>query len=188
MRSLVQRWPFILPLVVITVLVGVFTKRLVDIDRGADPHTIPSVLINQPLPAFSLAPLPGREATDEPFSDADLKGHVILLNVFGSWCVSCLEEHPTLLEIARTGLVPIVGIDWRDTPERAEAWLKSHRDPYARIGQDPDSRAAIALGVTGAPETFLIDADGIIRFKQTGPITPEVWNATLRPLIEKLQK
>ncbi|TAL00699.1 MAG: DsbE family thiol:disulfide interchange protein [Rhodospirillaceae bacterium] len=170
-------------------LVAIFGKRLLDVDRGADPRVIPSVLLNTPMPKFSLAALPGRKSSAAtPFTDADLKGRVSLVNVFGSWCIACLEEHPTLVAIAKQGGVQIYGIDWRDTPERGAEWLNDHGDPYALIGQDPDSTTAIDLGVTGAPETFVVDGDGIIRYKQIGPITPEIWQSTLRPLIADLQK
>jgi cytochrome c biogenesis protein CcmG/thiol:disulfide interchange protein DsbE len=182
-----RRWLYLLPMAAIVFLVVIFAKRLVDVEQGDDPHLLPSVLLNTPLPAFTLAPLPGR-ASDAPLTTDSVKGHVSLLNVWGSWCIACLEEHPMLLEIAKEGVVPINSIDWRDTPERAQAWLAEHGDPYAQIGQDPHSATAIDLGVTGAPETFLVDAQGIIRYKQVGPITPEVWQKKLKPLIASLQK
>jgi cytochrome c biogenesis protein CcmG/thiol:disulfide interchange protein DsbE len=181
-----KRWPYLLPLVVIVSLFAIFGKRLVDVERGKDPNLIPSVLLNTPIPDFDLAGLPGR--TDAAgLKTADLKGRVSLVNVWGSWCVACLQEHPTLIELAKQGDVPIQGIAWRDTPERSLAWLKKNGDPYNLIGQDPDSHVAISLGVTGAPETFLVDGNGIIRYKQIGPITPEVWRKTLAPLIAQLR-
>ena len=184
---MLKRWPFLLPLAVIAVLFGIFAKRLVDVDRGLDPRLIPSVLLNTPMPVFDLAGIPNRGNAKSLTTD-DLKGQVSLVNVWGSWCIACLQEHPTLLDIAKKGTVRIHGVAWRDTPERSLAWLNAHGDPYTLIGQDPDSRTAIALGVTGAPETFLVDRQGVIRFKQTGPITPEIWRDTLAPLIAQLQK
>lgn len=183
-----RRWPFLLPIAVILVLVGVFGKRLMDVEGGDDPHRLPSILLDRPMPQFSLAPLPGRDAHTDNFTNADLAGEVSLINVWGSWCVACLQEHPMLMDIAKQGDVAIHGIDWRDTPQAGLAWLNKHGDPYARIGQDPDSHTAIDLGVTGAPETFIVDQDGVIRYKQIGPITPEIWRTTMLPLIEHLRK
>jgi cytochrome c biogenesis protein CcmG/thiol:disulfide interchange protein DsbE len=180
-----SRWPYIIPLVVILALAGVFGKRLLDVERGLDPSLIPTVLLNTPIPDFDLPPLPGR---GEALTSAGLKGQVSLINVWGSWCVACLAEHPVLLEISKSGEVPIHGIAWRDDPEKSLAWLAKHGDPYSKIGQDPNSKAAIAFGIVAAPETFLVDAEGIIRYKQTGPITPDVWRNTLKPLIAQLKK
>jgi len=110
------------------------------------------------------------------------------VNIWGSWCIACTVEHPLLMEIARSGDVPIYGIAWRDQPERAIAWLKRHGNPYTKIGQDPNSIAIINLGVTAAPETFLIDRDGVIRYKISGIVTREMWNDTLKPLIAQLSQ
>jgi cytochrome c biogenesis protein CcmG/thiol:disulfide interchange protein DsbE len=185
--STARRWPYLVPLLVILVLLGIFAKRLIDVEHGDNPNLIPSVLLNTPLPSFDLPGLPGR-SDDRGLKTDDLKGEVTLLNVWGSWCVACLEEHPNLVALAKAKAVPIDGIAWRDTPERALAWLQTHGDPYARIGQDPKSDTAIALGVTGAPETFVIDAQGVIRYKQIGPITPKVWQDKIAPLIAKLRQ
>ena len=180
-----KRWPFLIPLLVIAALVGIFGKRLMDVSKGDDPHLLPSVLLNTPLPDFNLVALPGREPG---LATADLKGDVSLVNVWGSWCVACLSEHPFLMSLKQQNAVPIHGIAWRDTPEASLQWLAKNGDPYTRIGQDPRSVTAIALGVTGAPETFVVDKMGIIRYKQVGPITPEVWRSKLAPLIEQLRK
>ena len=182
-----KRWPYFMPLIVLVALSGVFGKRLLDVEQGVDPKLIPSVLLNTPLPAFDLVGLPGRD-DDRGLKSEDLKGQVTLVNVWGSWCIACLDEHPTLMKLARDEGVIIHGIDWRDTPEKSLAWLAKHGDPYARIGQDPSSEAAIALGVTGAPETFIVDAEGIIRYKQIGPITPTVWREKIAPLLDALRK
>jgi cytochrome c biogenesis protein CcmG, thiol:disulfide interchange protein DsbE len=180
-----KRWPFLIPLLVVAVLLGIFGKRLIDVSGGDDPHLVPSVLLNTPLPEFNLPALPDRE---QGLATADLRGQVSLLNIWGSWCVACLAEHPFLMQLKQRDAIPIHGIAWRDTPTASSQWLAKHGDPYSRIGQDPRSVAAIALGVTGAPETFVIDASGMIRYKHVGPITPEVWQRTLAPLIAQLQQ
>lgn len=148
-----------------------------------DPSKIPSVLIDKPLPAFNL----GRVEADIPgLSSSDLHGQPILLNVFGSWCVACRQEHESLLALKERGVV-IDGIDWRDSANDGARWLSRNGNPYARVGSDPLGRTAIDLGVTGAPETFVIDAKGRVRYKQIGPIDADTWNNTLQPLLEKLK-
>ena len=179
-HELMRRAPFVIPLVLFVVLVGYFWIGL-----GQDPHEVPSPLINHPVAEFALAPLEGRE---QGFNSGDLKGQVSLVNVFGSWCVACRIEHPFLTQLSRQGIVPIYGIDWREKNRQAgPAWLKQYGDPYMLVGDDPESRAAIAFGVTGAPETFIVDASGVIRYKQVGPITSEVWEETLWPIVRQLQ-
>lgn len=180
-----KRWPYLIPLVAILALGAVFGKRLLDVEHGLDPSLIPTVLLDTPMPAFDLPPLPDR---GEGLNSEDLKGQVYLVNFWGSWCIACLAEHPMLLKIKDSGVIPIHGVAWRDEPERSLAWLAKHGDPYARIGQDPHSKTAIAFGVVAAPETFLVDANGVIRYKQTGPITEEDWNGKIKPLIAQLKK
>ena len=177
---MMRRIAFLLPLIAV-LGIGIFLA----LGLGRDPHVLPSVLIDQEVPAFDLPPIEGR---GKGFSNADLLGKVSLVNVFGSWCVACRVEHPVLVKIRDGGTVPIYGIDWNET-DRASgpAWLKRHGDPYALVGDDPNSKAAIAFGVTGAPESFIVDARGFIRYKHTGPITEQAWNETLLPLIERLR-
>ncbi|MDX2144337.1 MAG: DsbE family thiol:disulfide interchange protein [Rhodospirillaceae bacterium] len=184
-----KRWPFLVPLLVVAALVGIFGKRLLDVQQGADPRLLPTVLLQTPFPEMDLPPLPGRAQGKGTLGikTSELKGTVSLVNVWGSWCVACLAEHPLLMELAKSDDVPIHGIAWRDEPTASARWLAQHGDPYARIGQDPRSHAAIALGVTGAPETFVVDAAGVIRYKHIGPITPEIWRDTLQPLIASLR-
>lgn len=149
-----------------------------------DQTTLPSRLIDKPVPGFSLTPMPGHTS----FTHKDLGGEVALVNVFGSWCAPCLIEHPVLVEIHKSGDVPIYGINWLDTPERGAAWLARHGNAYTRVGNDEDSRAAIALGVGGAPETFIVDKKGRIRYRHAGPITRETWEKTLHPIVQQLQQ
>jgi cytochrome c biogenesis protein CcmG, thiol:disulfide interchange protein DsbE len=148
-----------------------------------DPSIIPSVLIDKPLPAFNL---PGVEAGAVGLSSADLHGRPALLNVFGSWCSSCVAEHPMLMELQREGVV-IYGIDWRDEAADGAKWLDANGNPYARVGNDRLGRVGIDLGVTGAPETFIVDAKGRVRYKQIGPIDADTWTNTIAPLMRKLQ-
>lgn len=172
-------WFALAPVVVLMVIGGFFAFGLT-----RDPKALPSTMIDRPMPDFALTRLtPEREA----LNNRDLLGQVSLVNIFGSWCGSCVLEHPQLTEIAQSGVVPVFGVDWRDPPGAGAAWLARYGDPYAKTGVDSDSRLAIDLGVTGAPETFVVDRTGRIRYKQVGPITPEVWNDTLLPLIRKLE-
>ena len=179
----VNRWPYILPLLVVAVLAGLFIKRIVDVEHGRDPSLIPTVLDNTAMPEFDLQPLPGR---GEALRSADLKGQVTLVNFWGSWCIACVAEHPMLLEIAKSGAVKIEGVAWRDEPDAALAWLAKRGDPFDKVGQDPRSHTAIGFGVVAAPESFVIDKQGIIRYKETGVITREKWVNTIKPLIERL--
>ena len=151
---------------------------------GRDPSALPSALIDQPMPTFTLPPV--REH-DPGFARADLDGDVALVNVFASWCGPCRVEHPTLLALAAQRRVPIHGIDWKEAPEQGRAYLAAAGDPYARIGSDENGRLALDLGVTGAPETFIVDRAGRIRYKQVGPITPEVWTETIAPILNRLE-
>ncbi len=178
---ILKRLLFLVPLAVFVVMLVYFAVGLTK-----DPHRIDSVLINTPFPELELAPMPGQETG---FKTDDLKGQVSLVNVWGSWCVACRVEHPFLLELKERNVIPIFGIDWREkAPGDGPAWLKRLGTPYHRIGYDPESRAAIALGVTGAPETFVVDRNGVIRYKQIGPLLPEVWEQTIRPIVEELSK
>ena len=179
-----NRLTFLLPLIVLIALGGYFTKGLYDAGQR-NPNELPSVLLKQPVPEFSLAPIEGRA---RGLSSADLKGEVTLVNIFRSWCEPCRAEHPVLMGIREKKLVPIHGIDWREVDRQAgPKWLKKFGDPYTLIGDDPKSLGAIAFGVTGAPETFLVDKKGIIREKKIGPITTEYWKETLWPKIKKLR-
>jgi len=149
-----------------------------------DPRKMPSTLIDRPIPAFALPPL---EASGEGFASADLAGKVALVNVFASWCPGCRVEHPTLLRLAREGKVPLYGINWKDKPGDGLKWLKANRSPYLKVGDDGSGRLGIDLGVTGVPETFVVDRSGRIRYRHAGPITEDVWQETFEPLLASLR-
>ncbi|HUX25694.1 MAG TPA: DsbE family thiol:disulfide interchange protein [Burkholderiales bacterium] len=150
-----------------------------------DPRELPSPLIGKPVPEFSLPPVMGRTLG---LSSADLKGQVALVNVFASWCVACREEHPVLLALSKQGIVPIEGLNYKDKPDDAQAWLDALGDPYTRTGADISGRVGIDWGVYGVPETFVVDRNGVIAYKQIGPITPKVLEDTILPLVRKLQQ
>ena len=171
---------YLIPLGIFLVLV-VFLA----IGLGRDPHEVPSPLINKAAPTFRLPQL--KEPT-KTFSAADMHGKVWVLNVWASWCVSCREEHPLLLEYAKTGAVPIYGLNWKDKREDALDWLGELGDPYVLSVTDLDGRVAIDYGVYGAPETYLIDQNGTIRYKQIGAVTPDVWQGKILPLVQQLNR
>ncbi len=146
---------------------------------------IPSNLIGRPAPEFNLPPIePGKPA----LSRADLLGEVSLVNVFASWCTACRIEHPLFMQLAKDRRVPIHGLNYKDQPAHAIAWLAELGDPYTRIGSDLNGRVAIDWGVYGVPETFVISADGTIAYKHIGPISEEVLQRTILPLIAKLRR
>ena len=171
---------FIVPLAIFVVLVGFLWVGL-----ARDPREVPSPLVDKPAPAFSLAQL------DNPakrLGPADLKGQVWLLNVWASWCVSCRVEHPLLVALAKTKLVPVIGLNYKDTNDLGRAWLAEHGDPYQVSVVDADGRVGIDWGVYGVPETFVVDKTGVIRYKQIGPITLESLQQKILPLVRELQK
>jgi len=170
----------IIPLVLFVILV-VFLA----IGLGRDPHKLPSALINKPAPEFALAEL--RDPT-KLISPQQMRGKVWILNVWGSWCPACREEHPFLMEIARTGAVPIYGLSWKDKREDALAVLSELGDPYVLNMSDFDGRVAIDYGITGAPESYLIDKDGIIRYKEPGQLTPEIMREKILPMVRELNR
>lgn len=149
-----------------------------------DPREIPSPLIDKPAPDFHLTQL---HAPDKTLSLADMKGQVWLLNVWASWCVACREEHPVLMQFAQQQVLPIIGLNYKDKVEDGLAWLKQGGDPYTTSIVDADGRVGIDYGVYGVPETFLIDRQGRIRYKQIGPVTQEVIDKLLLPKIRELQ-
>ncbi len=150
-----------------------------------DPGNIPSALIGKPVPVFDLPPVQGR--TSGLRSD-DLIGDVSLLNVFASWCVACRAEHPLFMRLAREQIVPIHGLNYKDQPQDAAAWLDQLGDPYTRTGADINGRVAIEFGVYGVPETFVIGRDGRIAYKHIGPVTAQALKDVILPLIGRLRE
>jgi cytochrome c biogenesis protein CcmG/thiol:disulfide interchange protein DsbE len=168
---------FVLPLAIFLALAFFLWRGL-----SLNPRDVPSPLIGKPVPQFTVPLLHDSAAT---LSAAELRGKFYLLNVWGSWCVSCREEHPVLVELAKKRTIPIYGLNWKDRHEDAVAWLARFGDPYLASGVDRDGKVAIDFGVYGAPETYLVDPEGIIRFKQTGPLTWKIIEEKIMPLIAK---
>ncbi|MFH1494910.1 MAG: DsbE family thiol:disulfide interchange protein [Pseudomonadota bacterium] len=170
---------FLIPLGIFIVLVG-----FLGIGLNLNPREVPSPLIGKPAPDFKLPLLsdPARQ-----LSPADLRGKVWLFNVWASWCASCRQEHDLLLELSRQGSVPIYGMDYKDQPGDAQTVLARYGNPYVETVVDIDGRAGINFGVYGVPETYLIDKGGIIRYKHTGPLTQEILDRKILPLVKELQ-
>jgi cytochrome c biogenesis protein CcmG/thiol:disulfide interchange protein DsbE len=171
---------FAIPLAVFVVILAFLFVGL-----GLNPREVPSPLIGKPAPAFQLAQL---HTPDRPFTQQDMLGQVWLLNVWASWCISCRDEHPLLVELAKAKTVPLVGLNYKDKPDEAKAWLKQFGDPYQLSITDLNGRVGIDYGVYGVPETFLIDKAGVIRYKHIGPITPDALQTKILPLVKELQK
>jgi len=167
---------FFLPIAAFLVLVVIFYNGLYK-----DPTIVPSPFIGKPAPEFAV---PSLYEPDTLISNADMQGEVALFNVWASWCPSCVHEHELLMEIAAADTVPIYGLNWKDDRNDALVWLQRLGNPYTAIAHDPDNVVGIDWGVYGAPETFLIDADGIILHKLIGQMTPEIWQQEFLPLIE----
>lgn len=168
-------WRFYVPLAGLAVLVAFFYSGLF-----RDPSQIPSPLIGKPAPAFSLPSLqdPAREV-----SNSSYRGGLYLLNVWGTWCAGCREEHEVLLDIAKTKVVPIVGLNWKDERPLALRWLGQLGDPYVETAFDAEGRVAIDWGVYGAPETFLVSGDGTVLHKHIAPMTMQSWERDFLPRI-----
>jgi len=150
-----------------------------------DPRLVPSPLINKPVPEFSL---PGLANADQHLASSDLRGQVSLLNVWASWCVACRTEHPLLLDLAKKNLVTLYGLNYKDKRDDALRWLDFYGNPYVESAHDIDGKVGIDFGVYGVPETFIVDKQGIIRYKQIGPITEDILEETILPLIGKLDR
>ena len=172
-----------LPLVIpLAAFVAIAAFLAVGLTR--DPREVPSPFIDKPAPAFRIEQLHDAKVA---FSPEDMRGKVWLLNVWASWCVSCRAEHPLLVDMAKRRLVPIVGLNYKDKREDGLQWLTKFGDPYSLSAYDVEGRVGIDYGVYGVPETFVIDKQGVIRYKQIGPITPEALEKTILPLIRKLE-
>jgi cytochrome c biogenesis protein CcmG, thiol:disulfide interchange protein DsbE len=173
-----KRWQFVVPLALFAVLLA-----FLGVGLNLNPREVPSPLIGKPAPAFELARL------DDPavrITHADLQGKVWILNVWASWCVACREEHPLLVEFSRRSTVPLYGLNYKDKRDDGLAWLARFGNPYTASLFDVDGRVGIDFGVYGVPETFIIDKQGVVRFKQIGPVTPEVLRDRIEPLLKQL--
>jgi cytochrome c biogenesis protein CcmG, thiol:disulfide interchange protein DsbE len=170
-------WKFLLPFAAFVALVVLFAFGL---NPSRDIHALPSPLIGKPAPEFALTDVmdPSRVV-----SNATLKGQVYVLNVWGTWCVACRQEHEALLAIAQQHVVPIIGLDYMDEREKAKQWLTQLGNPYNAVAFDTDGRTAIDWGVYGAPETYLVDGKGRVIFKFITPMTAEVWQHEFLPRI-----
>ena len=167
-----ERLKLFVPLLIFLVLALVLYFGL-----GRDPRALPSALVDRPLPPFSLPVLEGDAVVDESL----LHGKVRLLNVWGTWCVACRDEHPFLLELANRG-VAIVGLNYKDDPDAARAWLARLGDPFEAVVVDAAGRYGLELGGYGAPETYVVDADGVIRYRHVGVIDADVWRDRIEPV------
>src|SRR3990172_9402414 len=169
---------FLWPLAIFILLVGFLAVGL-----KLDPREVPSPLVGKPAPAFAL---PVLHQPDKRFAPGDMRGKVWLLNVWASWCVSCREEHPVLVDLAKSGVVPIVGLNYKDERSDGLRWLRQFGDPYQLSVYDREGMVGIDYGVYGVPETFLIDKTGIIRYKRIGVVTPEILRDKILPLVREL--
>lgn len=170
---------FLVPLAIFGVLLVFFGVGL-----KLNPREVPSPLINKPAPDFNL---PQLFEPQQAIGRKSLLGQVYLLNVWASWCVSCRQEHPLLVQLSRTGAVPIYGLNYKDDRGDAQDWLRKFGNPYTMSGFDQDGRVGFDFGVYGVPETFLIDRQGVIRYKQIGPITRQALHDKILPMVKELQ-
>lgn len=170
---------FLLPLAAFLVVVGFLAVGLT-----LNPRELPSPLVGKPAPAFSLPQLHDQAKV---FSPNEMTGKVWLLNFWASWCGGCKEEHPVLLQLAKSGEVPIYGVDYKDTRDEALTWLRQHGNPYPLTAVDEAGRVGINYGVYGVPETYVIDKQGVIRYKQIGPLREDTLKTKILPLVRELQ-
>jgi cytochrome c biogenesis protein CcmG/thiol:disulfide interchange protein DsbE len=171
----------------VLVTLGIFGALVAMLAAGLtlNPREVPSPLIGKPAPAFSL---PLLQAPDKTFSSKDPLGKVWVFNVWASWCVACREEHPLLVQFAKSAGVPLYGLNYKDKREDGLRWLARYGDPYRASFYDPDGKVGVDYGVYGVPETYVVDKKGVIRFKQIGPITPDVLAKRIVPLIRELER
>jgi cytochrome c biogenesis protein CcmG, thiol:disulfide interchange protein DsbE len=178
-RVSARRLAILLPVTLFAVLAGLLAWGLF-----RNSTDIPSVLIGKAIPEFSLPPVQGRTMG---LTSSDLRHEVSLVNVFASWCVPCREEHPLFMQLAASGKVPLHALNYKDRPDEAARWLDTTGDPYTRTGADLNGRVAIDWGVYGVPETFVVSAHGHIAYKHIGPVTHQVLDETILPLVERLR-
>ncbi len=174
-----KQWKLLLPLAIFLVLVIVLGRGL-----SLDPREVPSPLLGKVAPPLTL---PRLDDAEREFKREDLLGKVWMLNVWASWCVACREEHPELVALAKRGLLPIYGLNYKDKRADGLAWLNNFGNPYQASAFDAKGRAGIDWGVYGVPETFVIDQQGIVRLKHIGPLTAEVIRTKIEPLLKQLQ-
>ncbi len=175
-----KRWVYLLPLGIFVGLVILFFIGL-----ELNPRLIPSPLIGKPAPSFSL---PRLHHPGEIFQETDLQGEISLLNIWATWCPSCKQEHPVLMQIAKANKAPIYGLYYKDDPEYGVEWLKNNGNPYRANAVDKDGSVGIEWGTYGTPETFIIDEKGIIQYKHVGPISWQDWKDKLLPKIQSLRE
>jgi cytochrome c biogenesis protein CcmG/thiol:disulfide interchange protein DsbE len=173
-----RRLPYLIPVALFLALVAYFALAL---RPGHDPATLPSAMIDKPAPDFDLAGVAGAPG----LSRAALQGHAAIVNFFASWCLPCRSEHPLLMRLSEEEHVPLFGIAYKDKPEDAARFLGQLGDPYRRVGLDETGRVGIDFGVYGVPETYFVDRQGIVRWRWAGPLTPEIVDHQLRPLLKK---
>jgi cytochrome c biogenesis protein CcmG/thiol:disulfide interchange protein DsbE len=171
---------YLLPLGIFVLLIF-----LLGIGLSLNPREVPSPLIGKPAPAFQLPQLHDPAKT---FSPKELQGKVWVLNVWASWCVACRDEHPVLTALARSGIAPVYGLNYKDKRDEAIEWLRRYGDPYQASLIDADGRVGIDYGVYGVPETYVIDKQGVIRYKRIGPVTPDIVQSKVAPLIAELNR
>ena len=166
---------------------GIFVAlvSLLAVGLRLDPREVPSPLIGKPAPAFEL---PLLSAPEQRFSEKTMLGKVWVLNVWASWCPPCLVEHPVVSQMARAGIAPVVGLNYKDTREDALPWLKRNGNPFDVVVFDANGRIGIDYGVYGVPETYVIDRQGVIRYKHIGPLTPEVVGQKIEPMLKALSR
>jgi cytochrome c biogenesis protein CcmG, thiol:disulfide interchange protein DsbE len=170
-------WKFLLPFAGFVALAVLFAFGL---NPNRDIRSLPSPLIGKPAPTFTLTDVLD---ANRPVSNEALKGQMYVFNVWGTWCVGCRQEHETLLAIAQQNVVPILGLDWKDDRDKASQWLQQLGNPYKAVAFDSEGRTAIDWGVYGAPETFLVNAQGQVVFKHIAPMTLEIWQQEFLPRI-----
>jgi cytochrome c biogenesis protein CcmG/thiol:disulfide interchange protein DsbE len=169
---------FLVPLALFLILAGFLARGL-----KLDPREVPSPLIGKPAPTFSLTRL---DAPEQSLRREDMLGKVWMLNVWASWCAPCREEHPLLVEFGRQKLAPIYGLNYKDTRLAGQAFLRQLGNPYEATLFDGDGRVGIDFGVYGVPETFVIDKQGVVRYKHVGPLNPDVLRDKIAPLLKEL--
>lgn len=177
-----QRLKLFLPLLVFVVLAALFFSVLEDKDY--DPQALPSALLGKPMPAFQLPAL----LQQRTLSEADLTGEVALLNVWATWCVTCRVEHPYLLKLAREQGLAIYGVSYKDDSDSAREWLQNLGNPYRFNIVDAEGKLGLDLGVYGAPESYLLDQQGVIRYKRVGVVDENIWQHDIKPLVEQLRR